>query len=196
VRPDEIIFAPFDFADFVRTAGAELAARVTGAQHDVTELEIQMPGTERDRRETRVMVEEILYRSGLPEEFSSNAGAALWESLDNAWRHGHQLLDCCTIQVRVILDPKRLVLAVRDTGKGFDHAAVLTAARGRKNRGADPLAKAAAALRTRRGNPREGGIARMLTLVDRVEFNRAGNQVVLTKFRPRQRDNDASTTSV
>ena len=32
----------------------------------------------------------------------------------------------------------------------------------------------------------EGGIARMLTLVDRVDYNRAGNEVVLTKQRPNE----------
>jgi anti-sigma regulatory factor (Ser/Thr protein kinase) len=184
IQPDEVIFEPFGFAGFCKTAGAELAARVAAATNDVTELEIHLPGSERHRRELRLMVEEMLYRCGLPERFNQDAGSALSEALDNAWRHGHQLVDCCTIVVRVILDPRRLVLAVRDSGGGFDHPAALSAARGPKNRGNDALAKAAAALRTRRGDMREGGIARMLELADRVDYNRAGNELVLTKQRP------------
>ena len=184
IQPDEVIFEPFDFGEFCQTAGSELAARVAAPGNDLTELEIHLPGSQKHRRELKLMIEEVLYRTGLPESFSQDSGAALLEALDNAWRHGHQLLDCCTIVVRVILDPKRLVIAVRDTGEGFEHAAALTAARGRKAKAKDPLAKAADALRTRRGSMREGGIARMLTLVDRVDYNRAGNEVVLTKQRP------------
>jgi len=94
----------------------------------------------------------------------------------------------------MILDPRRLVLAVRDSGEGFNHAAALSAVRGVANRAShDPLARAAAALKSRRGgDPREGGLGRMLKLVDRVEFNRIGNEVVLTKFLP-NRDADTST---
>jgi anti-sigma regulatory factor (Ser/Thr protein kinase) len=185
IQPDEVIREPFDFADFVQTAALELAARVTAPQHDVTELEFLLPGSERERREARVLVEEILYRSALPETFSRDAGSALAEALENAVRHGHQFVECCTMSVRMVLDPKRLVLAVRDTGKGFDHAAALAAARGQRGRQTDKaLARAAEALQSRRGDAREGGIARMLKLVDRVEFNRAGNEVVLTKLLP------------
>ena len=127
----------------------------------------------------------MLFRSGLPEVFNRAAGAALAEALDNALRHGHQFVECCTIELRMILDGKRLVMAITDTGHGFDHASTLAAARGsRRKSGADPLEKAASVLRTRRGDVREGGIARMLKLVDRVDFNRRGNEVVLTKNLP------------
>ncbi|MHC4958842.1 MAG: ATP-binding protein [Planctomycetota bacterium] len=187
IRPDEVIREPFDFAEFVHTAGSELAARVMQPDHDVTEIEVHLPGTERCRGDARRLVEEILFRSALPEEWNADAGGALTEALDNAWRHGHQLIDCCTISVHVLLDPRRLVLAVRDSGTGFDHHGTLLSARSRRHQKRDPLAKAQEALAsgTRRGNEREGGITRMLKLVDRVEFNRSGNQVVLTKRRPR-----------
>ena len=156
---------------------------------DLIELTLQLPGTQRERQKARQLVEEVLYRCTLPESFIVSAGSALHEAMDNAYRHGHQSVECCTIQVRLILDPRRLVLAVRDTGEGFDHASLLSAARGSLGREASSsaskhLLKAADALRTRRGDPAEGGLARMLTLVDRMDFNRVGNEVVLTKFRP------------
>jgi len=187
VQPDEIVYEPFDFADFIQTAGSELASRVTNSDHSTCELEIHLPGNQRARRETKEIVEEMLFRSGLPETFNRAAGAALAEALDNALRHGHQFVECCTIEMRMILDNKRLVMAVTDSGHGFDHASTLAAARGsrsRKGTAPDALQKAASVLRTRRGDVREGGIARMLKLVDRVDFNRRGNEVVLTKNLP------------
>jgi hypothetical protein len=83
----------------------------------------------------------------------------------------------------MILDPKRLMLVVRDTGEGFEHAAVLDGARGPVVRRAE-LSSAVNQLRTRTGDVAAGGVARMYALVDRLEYNRKGNEVVLTKFRP------------
>jgi len=186
VQADEIIYEPFDFSDFIRTAGMELAERVAGPDHTTIELNLNLPGSARDRREARLVIEEMLYRSRLPESFCSAAGGALHEALENALIHGHRNTDCCTITTRMILDRKRLVLAVRDTGNGFDHATALAAARGRASRArtTDPLRKAADLLTRRGTDAKEGGLARILELVDRVEFNKAGNEVVLTKRRP------------
>jgi len=193
VLPDLVVEEPFEFADFVRTAAAEIAERVTAAHHDLRELAVEMPGTQTCRRQACNLIEEVLFRCGQPEEFCRAASGALGEALDNAARHGHRHVECCTIELRMILDPRRLVLAVRDSGEGFNHAAALSAVRGIANRSShDPLARAAAALRSRRGDPKEGGLGRMLKLVDRVEFNRIGNEVVLTKFLP-NRDADTST---
>lgn len=193
VLPDEIIYEPFQFSDFVQTAGAELAERVTASSHELVELTVEMPGKPRTIREACHMIEEVLFRSGLPEEFAHASRAALYEALDNAARHGHQHVECCTITMRLVLDTRRLVLAVRDSGEGFDHAAAVSAARGRIGRiGQDPLARAAAALRSRRGDVSDGGIARMLQLVDRLDYNRTGNEVVLTKYFP-QPEADTAT---
>jgi anti-sigma regulatory factor (Ser/Thr protein kinase)/CheY-like chemotaxis protein len=193
VLPDLVVQEPFEFAEFVRTAAAEIAERVTAAQHDLRELHVEMPGTQTARRQACDLIEEVLFRCGQPEEFCRASKGALGEALDNAARHGHRHVECCTIELRMILDPRRLVLAVRDSGDGFNHAAALSAVRGIANRSShDPLARAAAALKSRRGDAKEGGLGRMLKLVDRVEFNRVGNEVVLTKFLP-VRDADTST---
>ena len=140
VDPDDIVCEPFDMQEFIRTAGNELAARVVTPRKDLIELTLQLPGTQRERQKTRQLVEEVLYRCTLPESFIGNAGSALHEAMDNAYRHGHQSVECCTIQVRLILDPRRLVLAVRDTGEGFDHASLLSAARGSLGREASSSA--------------------------------------------------------
>jgi len=194
VAPDVVIQEPFEFGDFIHTAGSELAERVTAPEHDLRELTIHIPGTQTCRRETCHTIEEVLFRCGQPEEFCRSAAAALGEAIDNAARHGHRHVECCTIEVRMILDPRRLVLAVRDSGEGFDHAAALSAVRGVASRSSqDPLARAAAALRSRRGEAKEGGLARMMKLMDRVEYNRCGNEVVLTKFLP-NREADTATS--
>ena len=180
VMPDESIYEPFDFGEFVRTAATELAERVTTPKHDVMELHMQLPGTRRDRKHARAMLREVLFRCDLPETFNEEACAAFGEALDNAHRHGHHRIECCTIDVRMILDPKRLVLVVRDSGSGFDHAAAAAAAHGAKV----PVSVGAAtddAPRSRRGDALQGGIARMFKLVDRLDYNRAGNEVVLSK---------------
>ena len=193
VLPDDSIYEPFDFSAFIRMAGSELAERVTAVRHELLELAVEMPGTLRDRRDACHMIEEILFRRGLAEAFCRDARAALYEALDNAARHRHQNVECCTIGLRMILDPKRLVLAVRDTGRGFDHSGVLNALRGRGSRTGDPLARAANALSGRGTNDdREPGIARMLRLVDRVDYNKTGNELVLTKNLP---DQEAETST-
>jgi len=191
LEPDEVICEPFEVQDFIRLAARELAARVAAPRQDLLELQLSLPGTRRERQRARELLEEVLFRSHLGEDFTRQASAALDETLDNAVRHGHRAVECCTIGVRVILDPRRLVLAVRDSGSGFDHAAALAAARarrpGRESSSSDHLLRAAAALKTRKGPSEEGGLGRLLGLVDRVEFNRAGNEVVLTKLRPEAR---------
>jgi len=183
VMPDEIVYEPFDFSEFIGTAATELADRVSNQDNDTLELHLQLPGNRRDRKEGRAMVQEVLLRCEQNESFAEDACAAMAEALDNAMRHGHRHVECCTIDLRLILDPKRLVIVIRDTGNGFDHASVLAAARAPTRSGG--LAGAAEHLRTRRGDVTEGGIARMFDLVDRLDYNRAGNQVVLTKNRPR-----------
>ncbi len=189
VRPDEVIYEPFDFAVFIRTAASGLAERVGAPRRDILEIETHLSGSQKDRREARAMVEEVLFRCGLPEKFNRDVGASLGEALDNAYLHGHRSVECCAIETRLLLDPKRVVLSVRDSGKGFDTAAALAAARSRRatrktHDAKDPLAKAAAALKSRRGDAKDGGIARMLQLMDRVDYNRQGTELVLTKNRP------------
>ena len=183
VMPDEIVYEPFDFSGFIGTAATELADRVSNRQVDTLELRLQLPGNRRDRKAAHAMVREVLFRCEQDEQFAEDACAAMAEALDNAMRHGHRHIECCTIEMRVLLDPKRLMLVVRDTGDGFDHASVLSAARAPSRAGT--LAGAVEQLRTRRGDASNGGIARMFDLVDRLDYNRDGNEVVLTKLRPR-----------
>ena len=69
----------------------------------------------------------------------------------------------------------RAVQTSRPTGAGFDHATTVAAARGSALESDVPHA--------RRGEIADAGIARMFTLVDRLDYNRPGNEVVLTKAR-------------
>ncbi|MFQ5844288.1 MAG: hypothetical protein ACE5JG_04790, partial [Planctomycetota bacterium] len=91
-------------------------------------------------------------------------------------------VECCTSQVRLILDPRRLLLAVRDSGQGYDHSHALAAARECAREAREFVPTAGKSLPEHRP---VGGLTRILRDVDRVEFNRQGNEVVLTKYRPR-----------
>lgn len=182
VEPDDIIIEPFNIKEFIQTAGVELAARVATPQEDIFELTLALPGHLAERKRARELVEEVLYRNSLPEDFVHRASWALHEALDNAVRYGHCGIECCTIQVRLILDPRRLLLAVRDSGKGYDHSSVLANAREAGNAQRDFTPSVGAVLPE---NNAVGGLARILRDVDRIEFNRNGNEIVITKYRPR-----------
>lgn len=163
VQPNAALFEPCTVAE-IREA---LAAQATAARADVVELEMHLPGTTHAREHACGLVEEVLYRSGLSESFCAAARRALAEALDNAVRHGHRGRLDLPVLVRLFLDGSRLVLAVRDSGDGFARGAVI-----------DPYSQAAIAP--------EGGIARMIRLVDMVDYNAFGTEVVLTKLRRRR----------
>ncbi|NJN14723.1 MAG: hypothetical protein HC813_03695, partial [Planctomycetes bacterium] len=105
IRPDDVIYEPFDFADFIRKAASGLAERVGAPRRDAFELEMTLSGGIKDRKDAKETLEEVLFRCGLPERFNTDLGAAFAEALDNAYRHGHKNVDCCLIEARLILDP-------------------------------------------------------------------------------------------
>jgi len=168
VRPDIALFMdPCPFERFLEAA--EGALEGGGTDGDAFDLS----GAQGDRREACILIEEVLYRAGLPEFFCREARRALAEALDNAVRHGHRRDERRTVSLRMLLDEERLVLAVRDAGPGFAYDRIL------------PTARAAAALPSRPGT-REPGLVAMLRVADAVDFNRRGNEVVLTRLRPRR----------
>jgi serine/threonine-protein kinase RsbW len=88
----------------------------------------------------------------------------LEEALSNAMEHGNKFDHSKTILIEVEITGSRLVIRVRDRGKGFDH-----------NNVPDPTSEEA--LWKRRGR----GIFLMRKLMDEVTYSRNGSEITLLK---------------
>ena len=166
VQHDETVAEPFDVLDLLEKMEDRLAMRVATLEEEVLTLSMALPGELIYRRHACSLVTETLTRALIAPEFARSAAIALNEILTNAVDHGHEKDLSRTVSVRLLLDPRRLLITVRDQGAGFNHTKVMTEARARKN---DPGAQT--------------GLSRVLRSVDRIEYNKSGNEVVLTKFR-------------
>jgi serine/threonine-protein kinase RsbW len=166
VQHDETVAEPFDVLDLLEKMEDRLATRVATLEEEVLTLSMVLPGDTVYRRHACSLVTETLTRSLISPEFARSTAMALNEILTNAVEHGNGKDLTKTVSVRVLLDPRRLLVTVRDQGPGFNHTKVMGEARARKN---DPGAQT--------------GLSRVLRAVDRVEYNKSGNEVVLTKFR-------------
>jgi serine/threonine-protein kinase RsbW len=101
--------------------------------------------------------------AGLDDEQRDNLAVAMAEALSNAAVHGNALDARREVSVTVEVEADgRVVVEVADEGKGFDHGGVV-----------DPTDPA------RRLIPGGRGVFLMRRLVDRLEYNEAGNAVRL-----------------
>lgn len=86
----------------------------------------------------------------------------LEEALTNAMRHGNRLDRRLKVSVKITLTPSRIVIDIRDQGKGFDHARV-----------PDPTTP------ERSAKPSGRGVFLMRKLMDSVRYFDKGRRVVL-----------------
>ena len=107
--------------------------------------------------------------AGLSVEQTHNLAVAVAEALSNAAVHGNRLHPLQKVRVMVVVTPREcVVVEVSDLGGGFDSTQV-----------GDPTHPARVLM------PGGRGIFLMKQLVDRVEYNEAGNRVRLTVERHR-----------
>jgi DNA-binding response OmpR family regulator len=99
-------------------------------------------------------------------DMDNNLKVALAEALTNAMEHGNQWDPGKKVSVESNISCDQLEVSVRDQGKGFDHRQLC-----------DPTLDVH--LLVERGR----GVFLMNTIMDRVYFNQAGNQVTLVKTR-------------
>jgi len=105
--------------------------------------------------------------AALSAEQRDNLAVAVAEALSNAAVHGNRLHPVHTVRVMVLVTPREcVVVEVADLGPGFDATQV-----------GDPTHPARVLM------PGGRGIFLMRQLVDRVEYNEAGNRVRLTVER-------------
>jgi serine/threonine-protein kinase RsbW len=109
--------------------------------------------------------------AALHQDQIDSLAVAVAEALSHAVVHGNQMHPARSVQVAVTVVPRASArVEVTDSGAGFDAAAL-----------ADPTHPSRLLL------PGGRGIYLMQRLVDRVDFNRAGNRVRLTVERARKR---------
>ncbi|MBN1257741.1 MAG: ATP-binding protein [Planctomycetes bacterium] len=96
------------------------------------------------------------------------------EALENALQHGNKNDAEKFVHVNILLSEEKLTLKIKDEGEGFDVAALL-------GEGLDGDAVSVARKRYGDKNGSGLGIMLMLRCVDKVQYNRKGNEVTLTK---------------
>ncbi len=100
------------------------------------------------------------------DDLKSNLKLAIIEGLNNAMEHGNRWQRDRKVWVEASVQRDKLQVSIRDQGPGFDHSALpdptdtlnLTAERGR-------------------------GVFLIRAIMDRVTFNRAGNQITMIKYK-------------
>ena len=126
------------------------------------------------RQEVGPAVDRILSAiapAGLEQDQIDSLAVAVAEALSNAVVHGNRMHATAPVRVAVTVVPdSSAVVEVTDSGPGFDAAAL-----------DDPTEPSRLLL------PRGRGIFLMRRLVDRVDYNQAGNRVRLTVERARRR---------
>lgn len=101
------------------------------------------------------------------EQVAFDVKLALEEALTNAMRHGNALSSSLKVDVSIELYPGKIIMDIRDEGKGFDFQNL-----------PDPTDKMNV------DKPSGRGVFLMRRLMDKVEFYGGGSGVKLTKFFP------------
>lgn len=118
---------------------------------------------------------QMVIASNLPEEDQHKMIFAVQEAVRNAAKYGNEFNPGKILRFRYARDAYKAVALVQDAGPGFDYKEVLMKARevGRRTEAREKFLES---------GEKGSGVLLMLNNVDRVEYNREGNQVILTKF--------------
>jgi pSer/pThr/pTyr-binding forkhead associated (FHA) protein len=118
---------------------------------------------------------QLVLASRLGDEESQRMIFAVQEAVRNAAKYGNEFNPGKVIRFRFFRDAYRIITLVEDQGPGFDYKAMLDKAKevGRRTEEREAYIES---------GEKGAGVVLMLANVDRVEYNREGNQVILTKF--------------
>lgn len=128
-------------------------------------IEIQSTLTEAKRPETLILRE--IESSGYDEDSTFAIKLALEEAMTNAVRHGNCGDACKKVRVRYAITPQRVVICVRDEGKGFCPDAI-----------PDPTEPDRLSL------PCGRGIMLIRAYMNEVEYREDGREICMTKINP------------
>lgn len=172
---DESISEPFELADLVKLAEAELARIAEERNYFDHVMHFKFNTTEELVENANELMGHLLSQSGLGEEAQAATSVAFREAVDNAARHGNKYSPQRNIEIQYLLDREKVTVAVGDEGEGFDTEVYLS-------RGVSGNPVDAARERTAAGGMGGLGIMLMLKCVDKLEYNYAGNKITLSRF--------------
>jgi DNA-binding response OmpR family regulator len=141
-----------------------------------TSVQVQMASDTRHREQLNDLLSELFVLTPLSEEEIDRIRYAVLEMTENAAEWGNKRQKDLIVSISYEVTDEHVRFIIKDEGPGFDptclpHAACTD----------DPTAHMS--IREKLGL-RDGGFGIMLTraMVDKVEYNQAGNQVTLTKY--------------
>lgn len=176
---DDFLIEPYEMETLAALVDREAARIRAERKHFRHEISFQFPAEARYHSQAADLMETLVSRSGLSEEGQMGVVVAFREAVDNAIRHGKVPNRKGIITVAYVVDHEKITVTVEDEGPGFDSSIYL------ETRVSGDAIKVA---RARHREGRQGGLGIMLMLksVDRLEYNREGNMVKLTKFLPKR----------
>lgn len=177
---DEFLFEPYEMQVLESMIVNEIIRIELERKYFNHEVSFQFPTRQAYQQEAGDFLERLVAHSGLNDEEQMGLIVAFREAVDNASRHGNRSDGQALVSVAYVVDKEKVTVTVEDEGPGFDAMIYLE-----KKVSGDAIASA----RARHKEGREGGLGIMLMLrsVDKLEYNREGNMVKLTRFLPKKK---------
>ncbi|MHC4779391.1 MAG: FHA domain-containing protein [Planctomycetota bacterium] len=118
---------------------------------------------------------QFVLASDLKDEAREGMIFAVQEAVRNGAKHGNKFNPGKVLRFRFVRDPYKVIALIEDQGPGFDYKAELDKAKavGRRTEERKKYIES---------GEKGAGVVLMLSRLDRVEYNREGNQVILTKY--------------
>ncbi|MHC4870671.1 MAG: ATP-binding protein [Planctomycetota bacterium] len=174
VIEDEYVIEPYEIKDLSDKISSEYKRLLQERKYFVNNVKIECASTPIYVQEAGNFIEKLLKSTKMEEdEFLAVVNAAR-EAIDNASRHGNKSNPEKKVSLEYLLDSSKITISVKDEGEGFDTAGFL---------GDGVSGDAVSVARKRQAEGKVGGLGVMLMLrcVDKVEYNRKGNMITLTK---------------
>lgn len=172
---DEYLVQPFEIKQLI--SATELLVKKgleeeTGFKHEVM---FQFLTIDDHIEKVQGFCSKLLDKSGLTGESLVSVGTAFREALSNAVQHGNKHRRDKMLEVLYWLDKEKIILAVTDSGPGFDWQKYVRPGKAEE-------AGAKGSQKHQEGKAGGMGIMLMLRCVDKLEYNEIGNMVTLTKY--------------
>jgi anti-sigma regulatory factor (Ser/Thr protein kinase)/CheY-like chemotaxis protein len=174
VIEDEFIQEPYEVEALGKLMDSEYTRILQERKYFIHSVKIEATSESAYIQEAGNFIERLVNSCKLSDDESMSVVNAAREALDNAARHGNKSKPDLRVQLEYLLEKKRLTITVRDQGPGFD-------AQSHLGNGIDGDAVSVARKRQAEGKVGGLGVMLMLRCVDKVEYNRTGNEVKLTK---------------